>query len=380
MSIEITLEDDRYHRQSLITWWDQDVLLSARVLVVGAGALGNEIVKCLALTGVGHITVIDMDTIEQSNLARCVLFRPGDEGRSKAELVAERGTELNPDVEVTGIVGRVQELGVGAVADFDLVIGGLDNREARVWVNQVCRKLGITWIDGAIEGIRGVVRVFTPEGPCYECTLGEVDRKILSRRKSCALLDVEDVVSGKVPTTATSASWVAAVQAQEAIKLLHGRGVAVALRNEGLQYIGETLDVYRVSYTEDEWCLAHDSYEELAHTKVAEDGTLEDVASSVGVELEQVLAFDLESDLILGATCHGCDELRPVMGSAVFVKADEITCSSCGELMALDIVRSIGPGEGPATLPMPELRLPNHDVVTIRTADRRHHVVVEVCP
>lgn len=376
MSVAIELEDDRYHRQSLITWWDQDVLREARVLVVGAGALGNEIVKCLALTGVGHLTVVDMDTIENSNLARCVLFRPGDQGRFKAELVAERARELNPDVEVVPVVGRIQSLGVGDIAGFNVVVGGLDNREARVWVNQVCRKLGLTWIDGAIEGLRGTVRVFTPEGPCYECTLGEVDREILSRRKSCALLDVEDVLAGKVPTTATSASWVASVQAQEAIKLLHGRDELLALRNEGLIYVGETLDVYRVSYSEDEWCLAHDRYEKLEEVTMAAEATLAEVAGAVGVPLDDVEAFDLESEVVAGARCHACEVDLPVVGSTVTVTAAEARCPSCGELAALDVVRSVGPTEELAGLPLATLRLPERDVVTVRTRDTRRHVVV----
>lgn len=376
MSISVELEDDRHHRQSLITWWDQSVLRDARVLVVGAGALGNEIVKCLTLTGVGHLTVIDMDAIENSNLARCVLFRPGDRGRDKASVVAERAAELDPDVEVVAVVGRVQQLGLGDLAGFDLVIGGLDNREARVWVNQACRKLGITWIDGAIEGIQGTVRVFSPEGPCYECTLGEVDRQILSRRKSCALLDADDIVAGKVPTTATSASLIAAIQCQEAIKVLHGRDDLVALRNEGLTYIGETLDVFRVSYGEDEYCLAHDTFGELQPVTVDTGDTLATLARAAGIAPDDVVAYDLESDVVVGARCHACARPVEAFGSTVALAADEARCPDCGELPALEVVRSVGPAEVLAQRPIAELRLPARDVVTVRTVDARHHLVV----
>ncbi len=73
--------EGRYHRQSLIAWWDQDLVGNAKILVVGAGALGNEVLKSLALLGVGHVVVYDMDRIEESNLNRSVLFRTGDEGR-----------------------------------------------------------------------------------------------------------------------------------------------------------------------------------------------------------------------------------------------------------------------------------------------------------
>src|SRR5579885_420265 len=82
--------DDRFHRFRLISWWDQQKLRDAKVLVVGAGALGNEIVKNLALLGIGNILIADLDRVENSNLSRSVLFREADNGRPKAE-VAARG-------------------------------------------------------------------------------------------------------------------------------------------------------------------------------------------------------------------------------------------------------------------------------------------------
>src|SRR5689334_15768239 len=93
-------DDDRYSRLRLIAWWDQSKLGKSTMLVVGAGALGNEVVKNLALLGIGRIFLVDFDTIEPSNLARSVLFRSADKGRSKAEVAAERARELNPDVNI----------------------------------------------------------------------------------------------------------------------------------------------------------------------------------------------------------------------------------------------------------------------------------------
>src|SRR4051812_5845022 len=93
-------DDDRYSRLRLIPWWRQERLAAARVLVVGAGALGNEVLKNLALLGVGTVHVIDLDEVEPSNLSRSVLFRAGDGGRAKAVVAAERVREINPEMTV----------------------------------------------------------------------------------------------------------------------------------------------------------------------------------------------------------------------------------------------------------------------------------------
>src|SRR6185436_1639963 len=85
--------DDRYARHRLIEGWDQERLAAARVLVAGAGAIGNEVIKLLALLGVGNILIVDFDHIEISNLTRSMLFRDADIGKSKALVAAERARE-----------------------------------------------------------------------------------------------------------------------------------------------------------------------------------------------------------------------------------------------------------------------------------------------
>ncbi len=166
-------DQDRYSRLRLISWWRQERLRAARILVVGAGALGNEVVKNLALLGIGTTYLIDLDVVEPSNLSRSVLFREADGGQSKAEVAARRARELNPEITIIPMHGDViTDLGLGLFADVDLVIGCLDNREARLWVNRQCWKTSTPWIDAGIQEIQGVVKVFVPpDSACYECAM-----------------------------------------------------------------------------------------------------------------------------------------------------------------------------------------------------------------
>jgi molybdopterin/thiamine biosynthesis adenylyltransferase len=84
----LNLSEDRFARFRQIQWWDQGKLANARVLLIGAGAIGNEVIKNLALLGVGHVAIADMDRIEQSNLSRSVLFNASDDGKHKATVAA----------------------------------------------------------------------------------------------------------------------------------------------------------------------------------------------------------------------------------------------------------------------------------------------------
>lgn len=274
------LTEDRFSRFRLIHWWNQERIASARVLVVGAGALGNEILKNLALLGFRRILVVDLDRIEISNLSRSVLYRESDLGRDKAEAAAAAVRALYPAATVHGLRANVlQHLGLGAFDWADIILGGLDNREARLFLNRAAWKMGKTWIDGAIEGVNGVVRVFESGKPaCYECTLGEVDWAILERRMSCNLLTRADEEQGKVATTPTTSSVIAGIQVQEALKVLHG---LPSLRGKGFVFEGLHHTSYVTEYTPDPNCLSHYQFERIVRLpERSADLTLGDLMDS----------------------------------------------------------------------------------------------------
>src|SRR5215467_8091051 len=120
--------EERFSRLRLIPWWDQGKIASCRLLVIGAGALGNEILKNAALLGFSQVIVVDLDRIEESNLSRAVLFRSEDIGGSKAKVAANAYRSLAPDASIVPVTGNVmEECGLGLFEWSDLVIAGLDN-------------------------------------------------------------------------------------------------------------------------------------------------------------------------------------------------------------------------------------------------------------
>jgi molybdopterin/thiamine biosynthesis adenylyltransferase len=375
-------EHDRYHRQSLISWWDQDRLRDATMLVVGAGALGNELVKNLVLIGVGQVLVCDLDRIESSNLARCVFFRPGDEGRLKAEILAERAAELNPDVEVVGLAGDVRLVaGLGVFHRADVVLGGLDNREARLFVNQACWKTSTPWVDGAIEGLMGVARVFIPpHTACYECTMSERDHELLAARRTCALLSREDLLEGKVPTTATSSSVVAGIQAQEAVKLLHAERLGEpSLAGAGFQYVGLTHDSYVVRYPRRDDCLSHDTYELDEAERVSSELSVEDLLARAHALLGPDAALELEHELVVRRDCTACGAGESILRPAFSLTAGAGLCPSCGEPAKLQYAHAIDADSGREMRErrLAELHLPAEDVVVARAGFERRFFVIE---
>src|SRR5437868_11258327 len=108
----LPLLEGRFARLEAIEWWDQALLARSKVLVIGAGALGNEVVKNLALLGVGNLVIADMDRVELSNLSRSVLFRETDENKLKAECAAAAARQIFPDIKVKALAGNIlAELG-----------------------------------------------------------------------------------------------------------------------------------------------------------------------------------------------------------------------------------------------------------------------------
>jgi adenylyltransferase/sulfurtransferase len=355
---------DRYGRLRLISWWRQERLQAARVLVVGAGALGNEVLKNLALVGLGTIYVIDLDVVEPSNLSRSVLFRGEDGGRPKAEVAALRAGELNPEIQIVPLHGDViTDVGLGAFADVDLVIGCLDNREARLWVNRQCWKVGTPWIDAGIQEIQGVVKVFVPpDSACYECAMTERDYQLLNLRYSCPLLRREDIAAGKVPTAPTIASMMAALQVQEALKLLHELPVAAG---SAFVYNGVGNQFYSTRLPRREDCLSHETYPEPVELSLSNRATVGELLEAARRDVEGPLELALDRELVVAFECPRCGRRDPVMRPRIKVRAEEAVCSTCGEPARPEFASAVEESSPMVDQPLCRVGIPPYDIVRV---------------
>jgi len=369
-------DDDRYSRLRLIAWWDQAKLAAASVLVVGAGALGNEVLKNLALVGIGQIIVIDLDRIEDSNLARSVLFRRSDRGKPKAVAAAEAVRDLNPDVKIQPIHGNVMsDLGLGVFRDVDVVIGCLDNREARLWVNRCCWKVGRPWIDGGIQEINGVAKVYVPgQGPCYECSMTENDYRLINIRYSCPQLKREDLQAGKVPTAPTIASFIAALQTQEALKLIHGMPVEPGM---AMVFNGLTNQFYKSQLPFREDCLSHETYGAAVELPMSIDHTVDELFSAAKSHLGDSTDWrlSLDRDLVISLDC-ACGHSREVMRPRTDVTHDEAKCARCGEFSRPRLEHEVTNSNGWGGKKLAELGVPAYDIVRFVAGDEQRAVLL----
>ena len=251
------LEKDRLERSRRVGWLDIEAVRSAKALVVGAGALGNEVVKDLVLSGIGEITLIDMDHVARTNLNRCLFFRDGDAERraSKVEALASRAQELDPGVRIRTFMERIEELEEAEYHRHGLAFGCLDNVAARLHLNSHAYHHGLPLIDGGTLGTLGKVQVVLPPStPCLQCAMNRTHFKVLERRFSCTGGDT-NFYEPKLAAEITTTSVIGAIQVREGLKLLSGQGDRCL--NHVLYYNGLSNDIQEVEVEKDPECPLH---------------------------------------------------------------------------------------------------------------------------
>jgi molybdopterin/thiamine biosynthesis adenylyltransferase len=240
---------ERYSRQLILDGVGeagQARLGDARVLVVGAGALGSPVVQYLAAAGVGRVVIMDGDEVELSNLSRQPLHGEADLGAGKAESAAAAARAINSEVAVEAIARRLAPgEAAAAVPGFELVCDATDDFVIKFALNDACVGAGVPLVHAAILQFGGQLTTVIPGGPCVRCLFGgEPDPAAVP---TCAQAGILGPV----------AAVVGGMQATEALKLL--LGVGTPLSGRLLVYDGLRPRARVVDFPRDPACTApHD--------------------------------------------------------------------------------------------------------------------------
>ena len=373
-----------------LSWFKQKKVSSAHVMVVGCGALGNEVIKNLALFGVGNLVLVDFDEVEYSNLTRSILFTSDDasKNRYKVEAAAESIQKINPNINVTTIVGDISHnVGLGLIRKMNVVVGCLDNRWARYTLNRLCMRAGVPWVDGGINALEGVAKVFIPGKNCYACTLEPSALTELKKHTSCAVAIKRNIESGRVPTTPVVASIIGAVQAQESMKLIHkeelASGELTSLCGKMFCYDGASMTVRLVSHEAwDDDCPVHEEWSPVVESPLTNNSTVEELFSWLKEKFstsdaELVLRNQAFVDFIEDRTTgNKYNIMLPEAEVPTFIENDdELRGIPMGQFYQ-HTIRNINNDSQYKGLTLKQLGIPEQDVIYIRGNEKEYYILV----
>lgn len=373
---------DKYDRLKRIPNWKQETLANAKVAVFGCGALGNEVLKNLALLGVGHIWVIDYDTIEVHNLTRSVLFRESDVGRYKAEVVTERIKELNPDTQVYPVIGKLEyEFGRGLLREMSVAFGCLDSVGARREINKRCYFAGVPWIDGGINHQLGNVAVFDPRIPetaCYRCQMDSSAWERLNEKFSCGYLK-DDFQEPTMATTIMTSAVVAAYQVEAAVQLLLWEESHLKPGTSLFIPVSHPVGFRVVKFPLDRECPDHESISYFDRTPaflVKDENTPRQVAQEL--ELWDDWQVEFPFDFVSKFVCQNCGHVEHVKKPLKEVKQGETKCSHCDNIdrEAVKYFRLTADSED-ADLPFKNFSLGDRELLSY-TNSEKEKVFIEI--
>jgi molybdopterin/thiamine biosynthesis adenylyltransferase len=208
--------------RQLLVWGSegQRKLQAASILLAGAGAIGNEAAKNLAMLGARKLLIVDLDRVEMSNTSRMIFFHPKDIGKNKAEVLAANIHTRYPYVETSAYRGDLESMPLKHYLDSQLVVCGLDNVVSRIFLTQTCRRYSIPLVDAGVIGLTGRVQSYIPpDDTCPICLFPPNQySNIVGLRNPCEGPPDQQTI----PSFSTSISLVSSILAQETVKVIQG--------------------------------------------------------------------------------------------------------------------------------------------------------------
>lgn len=219
----------------------QEKLLSAKVLIVGAGGLGSPIALYLAAAGVGTLGIADGDVVSLTNLQRQVIHKTVDVGKPKVDSADRAIRELNPDVKVVKYDAFLSEDSIAdIVRQYDFVIDGTDNFAIKYLINDACVMEGKAFCMGGINRFNGQLMTHVPGTACYRCLFPEPPA--YEEVETCSVTGVLGSIAGICGT----------LQATEAIKYITGAGEL--LTNTLLTFDALTMQFNKLEFSHNTDC------------------------------------------------------------------------------------------------------------------------------
>jgi molybdopterin-synthase adenylyltransferase len=226
--------NNRYTRQILVKELGpkgQEALGSKHVVIIGGGGLGSHSSSLLIRMGIGHIDIIDNDTVDLTNLHRTAVFSEKDIGKSKAMVLQEKLQAVNTEVVVHGINQKVTKDNIETlVKNADIILDGTDNLPLRFLINEIAMKQNIPWVyAGVYETVGMVMGIITGHTPCFQC---------MSQ-------DIPETTAETTPVLGSLPATVASIQCNETIKLLLGKPLAGLIIYDSWTQCFDTIKIKR---------------------------------------------------------------------------------------------------------------------------------------
>jgi hypothetical protein len=299
-----------------------------KVVLVGAGALGNEVFKTLGLLGVGEVMIVDPDWIEPSNFSRSVFFRETNQ-KMKAEALCEAGNQWFPDTHWTCACHEIADLGYRDLLPYQALLGCVDNDLARIEISIISKRLNLPYIDGALGGSdywRGRVTLFPAIGPCFGCKLMPTRRQQLIRMMDASYRPCWTVCEqSAIPSTPVMSSITAAMQVDLGLKYVLGvsssadtnRSMSVEISLQDLPKI----DTISMSHSVD--CPFHSSHQANLRPALDDHQQVRDLIGTYGGE-----RIELDWPVCVKARCQLCHTNWQPMRRTAWLRRHGV-CPSC---------------------------------------------------
>lgn len=325
--------ENYFARQELILSGETNhIIKQTKILVVGAGAGGNEVLKNLALMGFGNFTIVDFDPIESSNLSRTSLFSKDDIGKSKAEVAAAalREATLHEAPNIKALDSKIQDVGKQVFLDNDIVICCVDTNNARAYISDWCTRLKKPFFEMGFEKFIIQICFFPHEAGSDSCLREIIGFGDFSgKRHSCSMLKMADTQLRHIPTIQVAAALAGAFIATEVILFLQDKS---QLKNKMLQYSAEYHRCSVFEVPQSEKCIIHrDARLNLVESDLTVEATIADLLRYSNSIAGEECLLRLEDDFIISMDCESCSRQISINKFKADVYDKERWCPECSE-------------------------------------------------